>query len=128
VQRFASPDLAEDVRAHLKAYASNAELVSFLIRMVWLGRLYALKDDAKALALSPSTAQDTRTAAIRALRAVAIADDLDDLRTTFVNEAPALKRDRLSEIVAASCAARNGRKENCHGERHRNREGFDHSL
>jgi hypothetical protein len=102
VQRFANPDLAEDIRALLKAYASNAELVSFLVRMVWLGRLGSLKNEAKALALSPTTAGDTRTAAIRALRAVATTEDLGDLRTTFVRETPVLKRNWLSEIVTAS--------------------------
>jgi hypothetical protein len=102
VQRFASPDLAEDVRALLKKYASNGELVSFLIRMVWLGRLTSLKDEAKALALAPSTPRYTRTSAIRALRAVAKDNDLDDLRQSFLKEASILKRDWLSEIVAAS--------------------------
>jgi hypothetical protein len=102
VQRFASPELVEDIRAHLKTYAANAEIVNFLIRMVWLGRLGALKNEANALAISPSTPQYTRTAAIRATRAVATTQDLDDLRTSFLNEAPVLNRDWLSEIVAAS--------------------------
>lgn len=102
VQRFASPELVEDIRAHFKTYAANAEIVSFLTRMVWLGRLGALKDEAKALAISPSTPQYTRTAAIRAARAVATTQDLDDLRTSFLNEASVLNRDWLSEIVAAS--------------------------
>jgi hypothetical protein len=102
VQRFANPALAEDIRSLLKTYSSNAELVSFLIRMVWLGRLFALKDEAKVLALSPATASYTREAAIRALRAVGTKEDLDDLRTSFVSEALELKRDWLSEIVRAS--------------------------
>ncbi|MDR4473611.1 MAG: hypothetical protein MRJ92_13545 [Nitrospira sp.] len=55
VQRFASPDLAEDIRDLLKQYASNVELVSFLVRMVWLGRIASLKDEVKILALAPST-------------------------------------------------------------------------
>jgi hypothetical protein len=102
VQRFANADLAEDIRGLLKTYSSNAELVRFLMRMVWLGRLHALKDEARTLAVCPSTPPYTRTAAIQALRAVATAEDLDDLRTAFVSEAPTLKRDWLSEIVAAS--------------------------
>ena len=105
VQRFASPELAEDIRAHLRTNAANAEIVSFLIRMVWLGRLDVLKDEAKAMAISPSTAQYTRAAAIRATRAVATTQDLDDLRASFLNEAPVLNRDWLSEIVAASSPA-----------------------
>ncbi|WP_441256241.1 hypothetical protein AB7Z32_12040 [Bradyrhizobium sp. 482_C4_N1_1] len=102
VQRFANPDLADDIRAMLKAYASNAELVSFLMRMVWLGRLFALKGEAKALALSSTTAKYTREAAIRALRAVGTTEDIDDLRKRFASEALVLNRDWLSEIVTAS--------------------------
>lgn len=102
VQRFASPDLADDIRALLMQYTSNAELVGFLIRMVWLGRIASLKDEVKALALAPSTPRYTRIAAIRALGVVATNKDLDDLRQSFAKEASILKRDWLSEIVAAS--------------------------
>lgn len=102
VQRFASPDLAEDIRALLKQYASNVELVSFLVRMVWLGRIASLKDEVKTLALAPSTPQYTRTSAIRALHAVATNEDLEDLRQSFVKEVSPLRRDWLSEIVVAS--------------------------
>ncbi len=102
VQRFSHSDLAEDIRALLKQYANTAELVNFLIRMVWLGRLASLKDEAKPLALAPSTPQYTRIAAIRALRAVATNEDIDDLRQSFVKEASTLRRDWLNEIVAAS--------------------------
>jgi len=102
VQRFANPDLAESIRAFLMQYASNTDLVSFLIRMVWLGRLTALKNEAKALALAPSKPKYTRIFAIRALRAVGTNEDLEELRQSFVNEGPVLKRDWLSEIIAAS--------------------------
>lgn len=102
VQRFASSELVEDIRIHLKTYAENTEIVSFLIRMIWLGQLDELKDEAKSLAMSPSTPQYTRIAAIRAMRAFATVQDLDDLRASFLNEAPVLNRDWLSEIVTAS--------------------------
>ena len=102
VQRFSNSDLAEDIRALLEQYASNTELVNFLLMMVWLGRLASLKDEAKPLALAPSTPQYTRIAAIRALRAVATNEDIDDLRQSFVKEASTLRRDWLSEIIAAS--------------------------
>lgn len=101
-QRFANPDLSEDIRALLKTYASNWELVSFLIRMVWLGRVGSLKEEVKLLALSPTTAEHARIAAIRALRATGTTEDLHDLRINFLGEAPALNRDWLSEIVTAS--------------------------
>jgi hypothetical protein len=39
VQRFASSDLTDDVRALIQQYADNAEVTVFLLRMVWLGPL-----------------------------------------------------------------------------------------
>ena len=104
VQRFASPDLADDIRALLKRYASDDEIVGFLVRMVWLGRIASLKDEVKILARAPSTPQYTRISAIRALHAVAMNEDLEDLRQSFVKEASPLRRDWLSEIVVASTA------------------------
>lgn len=102
VQRFASLDLADDIHALLNQYASDDEIVSFLVRMVWLGRIVSLKDEVKTLALSSSTSLYTRIAAIRALRQVATKADLDDLRQSIVEVASTLKRDWLSEIVVAS--------------------------
>lgn len=102
VQRFASPDLADDIRALFKQYASDDKIVSFLVRMVWLGRIALLKDEAKMFAIAPSTPHYTRIAAIRALCAFATNTDLEDLRQSFVKEASPLRRDWLSEIVAAS--------------------------
>lgn len=102
VQRFASADLTEHIRTLLEKYAYNAEVVGFLIRMVWIGRLASLKNEAKELALALSTPRYTRISAIRALHAVAPEEDLEDLRQSFVTEASILSRDLLSEIVAAS--------------------------
>ena len=39
VQRFANPDLTDDVRALIRQYADNEDLTAFLLRMVWLGQL-----------------------------------------------------------------------------------------
>lgn len=102
VQRFASPDLADDIRALLNQYASDDEIVNFLVRMVWLGRIASLKDEVKTLALTHSTPQYTRISAIRALRLFSTDADLEDLRQSFLKEASPLKRDWLSEIVVAS--------------------------
>lgn len=105
VQRFASPDLADDIRALLKQYASDDEIVSFLVRMVWLGRIASLKDEVKTFAIASSTPHYTRIAAIRALSAFATNAGLEDLRQSYLEEASPLKRDWLSEIVVASAPA-----------------------
>ena len=102
VQRFASPDLVEDIRRLLGKHAANPELVSFLVRMVWLGRLKDLKTEVKAIALSPKTPRYTRTAAIRALSAVAKEEDFEDLRTSFAGEAAEVDREWLHEIISVT--------------------------
>ena len=83
----------------MRKYGGNDELQSFLLRMVWLGQLKGAFPEAKAAALSGTASQYTRIAAIRAVKAVGGADDLNDIRTAFLSEAPELKRDWLSELV-----------------------------
>jgi hypothetical protein len=102
VQRFASPDLAEDIGALLRMYATDATLIAFLLRMVWLGGISPLKDAAKAIAIDPTTSKYARIAAIRALRIVGVESDLQDLRRSFVSESASLTRDLLAEIVDAT--------------------------
>lgn len=101
VGRFVTAELAEDIRALLLAYFANADVVSLLIRMVWIGRIGALKEEVKAFALSSETDRYSRIVAIRALRAVANPRDIEELQEKFISEGLLLRRDWLSEIVTA---------------------------
>jgi hypothetical protein len=99
VQRFANPDLTEDVRSLLRKYEADDELGGFLLRMVWLGQLSGALPEAKEIALSPSAPQYPRIAAFRAVRAIGSAQDLEDIRNSFLAEATELDRDWLAELT-----------------------------
>lgn len=99
VQRFANPDLAEEIGALLDQYAADDDITWFLLRMVYQGGIDALAAKAKHFALT-SSAKYTRIAAIRALFAVGIPTDAEALRNTFLTEGPGLSRDWLGELLA----------------------------
>jgi hypothetical protein len=99
VQRFAQTDIAEDVRTLLKQYAFNDEIVGFLARMIWLGRLKSLLPEAKKVALSSTASRYTRIAAFCALREIGSQQDQEDVRRAFLNESPRLSREWIGELV-----------------------------
>lgn len=99
VQRFSSPDLTEDVRALIRQYADNEDLTAFLLRMVWIGQLAGALQEAKEVALNPTSEQYTRVAAFRAVKAVGSVEDQEHIRMTFLTEAPELKREWLAELT-----------------------------
>jgi len=99
VQRFANADLVDDVRSLIQKYSGNDELAGFLLRMIWLGELAAALPDAKAAALSDSLSTYTRIAAFRAVKAIGSETDYEDIRQTFLDEAPDLKREWLGELI-----------------------------
>jgi len=99
VQRFANPDLTDEVNNLLKKYAGNDELTGFLLRMVWLGQLAGALPEAKTIALSLSASTYTRVAAFRAAKAVGSLKDQEDVRSNFRDEATELSREWLSELI-----------------------------
>jgi hypothetical protein len=99
VQRFAQPDIAEDISTLLRQYASRDSIVGFLVRMIWLGRLKSLLPEAKKVALSPNASRYTRIAAFRALREIGSQQDLEDVRHALVNESPRLSREWIGELI-----------------------------
>lgn len=99
VQRFASTDLADDVRALIRKYADNEDLKAFLFRMVWLGQLTGALPEAMDAALSPTAGQYVRTAAFRAVKAIGSNEDQELVRQRFLAEASKIKRDWLVELL-----------------------------
>jgi hypothetical protein len=99
VQRFSNPDIATDIRQLMEKYAAHDSVVGFLVRMIWLGRLAVLTQEAKCIALNPNASTYTRIAAFRAIRALGQPQDQDDLRDAFLAESNSLKRDWLGELL-----------------------------
>ncbi|MGN6691872.1 MAG: hypothetical protein ACTHJU_13105 [Sphingopyxis sp.] len=99
IQRFADKDIAEDVKNLLAKYASNNELLWFLLRMVWQGELAEALPEAKKFALNSKAARFVRIAAFRAVRAVGSDSDQLEVRKQFLDEASALNREWFAELL-----------------------------
>ena len=99
VQRFASADLANDIRSLIKKYDRNDELTYFLLRMIRLGELAELLPEAKVAALSASISTYTRIAAIQAVKTIGSEEDAEEIRQKFLKESSELKRVLLAELV-----------------------------
>jgi hypothetical protein len=99
VQRFANPDLTDDVRVLIRQYADNEDLTAFLLRMVWLGQLADALPEAMDVALTPTAEQNARIAAFRAIKAIGSNQDQEHVRQSFLAEASELKREWLAELL-----------------------------
>ena len=99
VQRFANPDLTDDVRALLRQYADNEDLTAFLLRMVWIGQLDGAQPEALNVALKPTAERYARIAAFRAIKAIGSNLDQEHVRQSFLAEASKLKREWLAELL-----------------------------
>lgn len=99
VQRFANPDLIDDVRALIQKYANNDDMTAFLLRMVWIGQLVGALPEAMDIALTPIAEQYTRITAFRAIIAIGSNDNQELVRQNFLEEAVELKREWLAELL-----------------------------
>ncbi len=99
IQRFANPELTDDVRALMRQYSENDDLMAFLLRMVWLGQLAGALPEAMEVALKPTAEQYTRTAAFRAIKAIGSHEDQDHIRQSFLAEASIIRREWLAELI-----------------------------
>jgi hypothetical protein len=98
-QRFANEDLAVDVKELIAKYGTNDDLLSFLLRMIWLGQLKDALPEAKVASLSAFTSKYTRIAAFRAVRALGSTEDMDEVRNSFLDESAELNRECLAELI-----------------------------
>lgn len=98
-QRFASADLAEDIRELILQNEKNKDLIFFLMRMIWIGQITALCPEAMKMALTPTAQQYVRIAAFRAVKAIGSKEDQERVRQYFLDEADALNRDWLAELI-----------------------------
>ncbi|BDU71418.1 NACHT domain-containing protein [Mesoterricola silvestris] len=100
IQRFASPDLGDEIRNLLISYSSNSEISWFLLRMIWHGEIKDASDLAKDFSLH-SRENHSRLAAIRALALVGSASDNEELRKAILHEdtSTGLNRDLLTELI-----------------------------
>lgn len=99
VQRFANVDLEQDVRALLVKHAHNKEVIPFLMRLAWHGRMHGLMDEALTIACTTAAGHYSRLTAIRVVMSLGSKVDQDQLLQRFLNEAPELDRRLVSEVI-----------------------------
>ncbi|MCD6475570.1 MAG: hypothetical protein J7K85_04805, partial [Anaerolineaceae bacterium] len=99
VQRFANPDLTDDVLALFRRYTDNEDLTVFLLRMVWIGQLEGALAEAMDVALMPEAGKYVRKAAFRTINAIGSDMDRERVRQNFLKESPVLKRELFSIIL-----------------------------
>jgi CHAT domain len=99
IQRFANPDLTEDVRESLRQYADNADLTAFLLRMVCLGQIVLALPETMKIALTPSADKYARIAAFVAIKEIGSNDDRKQVRQSFSAETSELNRECLAELL-----------------------------
>lgn len=99
IQRFAATDLTDDVKALIRKHESHEDIQSFLLRMVWQGRLVGALLEAIAVATSASSGHYARMAAFRAIADLGSGQDNAKVREAFAAEAAVLDRELLSELV-----------------------------
>lgn len=99
VQRFAGPDLTNDVLTLLREYANNDALKAFLLRIVWIGQLEGARQEIMEVALNPQAERYVRIVAFRAIKAIASKKDHEHVCQNFLAESPKLSREWLAELV-----------------------------
>ena len=99
VQRFANPDLTDEVRSLIGHYADNDGLTEYLLRMVWLGELADALPEAMKVALMPNAEKNARISAFNAVKAIGSQNDQEHVRESFLAEASELKREWLAELL-----------------------------
>ncbi len=97
IQRFASADLASDIRQLILRYKDNDDTLSYLLRMIWQGRTREALPEAKSYAQNKNTEKYTKISAIRAVKEVGTAQDFNDILNSFIAQTEN-KHDR--QIVA----------------------------
>lgn len=100
IERFANPDLTDDVKALIATHSANGDVLWFLLRMVWRGLLVGALPEVRAVALNPKTEHSARIAAFRAVGAVGSPSDMEEIRRAVLSEAGGLDRGWLAELVA----------------------------
>ena len=99
IQRFADPDLTDDIRELIRNYSGNDGLTAFLLHMVWLGQLKDAKPEVMDIALSPTAEHFARMAAFKAVYAIGTDTDKECIRQNFLNETSELQREWLAELA-----------------------------
>jgi hypothetical protein len=99
IQRFAAPDLIDTVRRLTKKHAADDDIASFLMSMVWQGRLAKALPEVMSVARSPTAGQYARIAAFRAVAELGTSKEMASIREAFAKEGGQLNRKCMADLV-----------------------------
>lgn len=102
IQRFAAPDLTDTLRSLVKKFQADDDIVFFLMRMVWQGRLKGAQPEALDVARSTTSGDSARRAAFRAIADLGTPEDMAAIRNGFAKEGDTLSRKFMAELVRHS--------------------------
>jgi hypothetical protein len=100
IQRFAAPDLTAALCRLVPQYQSNDDIVFFLMRMIWQGRLTGALPNAVAVACSPTAGYASRIAAFRAIAGLGTEPEMALIRKGFSEECGPLNRRCMADLVS----------------------------
>lgn len=99
VQRFASMDLANDIRTLLERHGDSEDVAAFLARMIWHGQIASLAPEMLRLALDAKSSEYPRQAAIRALCEIGSEADRETVRHGLIAQQRPICREWLAELL-----------------------------
>ncbi len=99
VQRFANPDIANDIKALIRQYRRRNEIAYFLVRMIWQGRIHKALPEAKSFALDSETEKYIRIAAIRAVKELGSDIDFQAIQAALLSQVSEIDRRVLGEVI-----------------------------
>lgn len=100
IQRFASADLSPDIKQLILKYQDDDNVISYLLRMVWQGRIKDVLPETKLYSQSNSTNKYTRITAIRALKEIGTNNDFEEFLEIFIGETQSQhNRQVVAEII-----------------------------
>lgn len=100
IQRFAAPDVTSTLCRLVQKFLSNNDIVFFLMRMVWQGRLKDALPEAMSVARSQAAGYASRIAAFRAIVDLGTPQDMVLIRTGFASEGDSLDRRCMADLVS----------------------------
>lgn len=99
VQRFAKPDLRDQISALIHKYKGDDELTAFLVRMIWLGKITGLSDIVLDIALQPECEHYAFIVSLRALKETGSPEQLMQVRQHYLEHHDILDRDIIYEFI-----------------------------
>lgn len=99
IERIAAPDLTSDALALIEKYRANDDVIFFLGRLVWQGKMVSCAPALLDIAIDPSRGRYARIAAIRGVMAVGDVELKETLRETIADHPGPLDHAVFAELL-----------------------------